>query len=244
MRSETAKTGVSIDWVKVDLSKKHSIIDLASHWSGPLHVLINCAVNIPPTRIETSEGIEGGFATNVLGYYWMIRCFEGILSKSHPGRIINISDYWAGWVPNTPDELLVQWDDLELRKRKYDPDYAYRMHKQMQRMMLPPLSDSLYKMGVTINACYPGHKPSATTALLKRAHLTDFYPPGDIPVWLATEPSLERLTGGYFEEKGATSVLTARDNHVAKGVPAPTPCQFAVFGADDCDKIISYLDEY
>jgi len=42
---------------------------LAAEWEGPLHVLVNNAGTTPRQRMETLEGIEMQFATNVLGYF-------------------------------------------------------------------------------------------------------------------------------------------------------------------------------
>ena len=57
----------------VDLSRKVAIDALAERWTGPLHVLVNNAGATPRSRQETPEGIELQFATNVLGYFWLVR---------------------------------------------------------------------------------------------------------------------------------------------------------------------------
>ena len=55
-----------------DLSRYGNIRRLVERWAGPLHGLINNAACSPRFRQETPEGIEMQFATNVLGYYWLI----------------------------------------------------------------------------------------------------------------------------------------------------------------------------
>src|SRR5512146_491331 len=62
----------------VDASRRASVEALAARWQGPLHVLVNNAAVTPKRREETSEGIELQFATNVLGYFWMVQAFAGI----------------------------------------------------------------------------------------------------------------------------------------------------------------------
>ncbi len=56
----------------VDLSRHKSIKEFAERWQGPIHVLVNNAATTPVNRQETADGIEMQFATNVLGYYWII----------------------------------------------------------------------------------------------------------------------------------------------------------------------------
>ncbi len=70
-----------ISYVLCDLSRKQQIKDLAANWEGPLHVLVNNAGATPRRREETPEGIEMQWATNVLGYFWMMKCFAPILEK-------------------------------------------------------------------------------------------------------------------------------------------------------------------
>ena len=68
-----------------DLSRRESVFALAARWQGRLDVLVNNAAIAPRRRTETPEGIEMQFATNVLGYLWMMRAFEAVLRRSAPG---------------------------------------------------------------------------------------------------------------------------------------------------------------
>src|SRR5512136_2134707 len=68
----------------VDVSRCASVEALIKRWRGPLHVLINNAAASPRQRQETPEGIELQFATNVLGYFWMIQLFSSRLKASAP----------------------------------------------------------------------------------------------------------------------------------------------------------------
>jgi len=55
------------------------------------NALVNNAACTPRTRQETTEGIEMQFATNVLGYFWLIEAFTDILKASAPSRIVNVA---------------------------------------------------------------------------------------------------------------------------------------------------------
>jgi NAD(P)-dependent dehydrogenase (short-subunit alcohol dehydrogenase family) len=186
----------------VDLSRKSSIQAFAGAWSGPVHVLVNNAAYSPRRRAETHEGIEIQFATNVLGYFWMITFFSGFMKKVEGARIINVASYWAGGL---------DINDLEFKKRPYDNDASYRQSKQADRMLTIAFADKLKPLGITVNSCHPGDVNSKLSNDLGfGGHET----PGegaDTPLWLATDPSLTNITGKYFENRRETNCPFAKD---------------------------------
>jgi retinol dehydrogenase-12 len=174
----------------VDLSRKQSIIDLASRWAGPLHLLINNAATSSRRRIETPEHIEIQFATNVLGYFHMTEHFMKFMKNQDDARIVNVASYWAGGL---------DLDDLEFKKRDYDNDAAYRQSKQANRMLTIAFAQKLKQYGITINACHPGDVNSKLSNNLGfRGHESPDQGAAT-PVWVATEPILKEVTGKYFE---------------------------------------------
>ena len=66
----------------VDVSQRDSIEALASKWRGSVDVLVNNAAATPRQRLETPDGIELQFATNVLGYFWLTESFAPYLTRS------------------------------------------------------------------------------------------------------------------------------------------------------------------
>ena len=71
----------------VDFSSKKSIEQFAQQLEDqPIDVLINNHATGPATRQVSIDGIELQFATNVLGYVWMINAFEKHLKKSFATR--------------------------------------------------------------------------------------------------------------------------------------------------------------
>jgi retinol dehydrogenase-13 len=122
-------------------------IKMADRWQGPVHVLVNNAAVTPGRRQLTPEGIELQFATNVLGYFWMIEAFTEQLKQSSPARIINVASYWAGGL---------DIHDLEFKHRPYDNNAAYRQSKQADRMLTVAFARRLRPFGITVNACHPG----------------------------------------------------------------------------------------
>lgn len=177
---------------RVDVASRASIDALRERWSGPLHVLVNCAAQCPRRRLESDEGIELQWATNVLGYHRMIRAFEDVLADSAPARVVDVASYWAGGL---------DLDDVELERRTYDNDLAYRQSKQADRMLSAAHAERLEARGVTVNACHPGDVPSRLASDLGFGGHETAAQAADTPVWLATDPSLEGVTGRYFAHR-------------------------------------------
>jgi len=172
-----------------DLSRRESVFALAARWQGPLDVLVNNAALAPRRRSETPEGIELQFATNVLGYVWMMRAFEPALRQSAPARVVNVASYWAG------DLDLA---DLQFQRRRYDNDQAYRQSKQANRMLTVAFAQRWRDSGITVNSCHPGDANSALSNALGFGGSETPERAAATPVWLATEPSLRDVTGQYF----------------------------------------------
>ncbi len=174
-----------------DVSRRAAVEALAERWHGPLHALVNNAAVTPKRREETPEGIEMQFATNVLGYFWMIQAFADILKRSAPARVVNVASYWAGDL---------ELDDLQFKRRRYDNNAAYRQSKQADRMLTVPFAERLKPLGVTVNACHPGDVPSTLSHNLGfHGHHTP-EEGARTPVWLATDPIVGKLTGKFFAD--------------------------------------------
>lgn len=173
-----------------DLSRHADIRALAERWTGSLHVLVNNAATTPRSRLETPEGIELQFATNVLGYFWLIHEFTDILKASSPARIVNVASYWAGGL---------DLDDLEFTHRNYDNDKAYRQSKQANRMLSVAYSEKLKPYHIAVNACHPGDVNSTLSNNLGFGGHESPDQGAETPVWLATHAIGQTTTGKYFE---------------------------------------------
>ncbi len=186
----------------VDLSRRASISALAERWRGPAHALVNNAAITPRRREETPEGIELQFATNVLGYFWMITAFRDHLARSAPARVVNVASYWAGGL---------DLEDLEFERRRYDNNAAYRQSKQADRMLTVAFAERLRGSRVTVNACHPGDVVSTLSRNLGfGGHETRDQAAGT-PAWLATEAIGAQETGKYFEHQHEVSCRFGAD---------------------------------
>lgn len=179
----------------VDLSRKSSIEKLATEWEGPLHLLINNAGTTPRQRMETPEGIEMQFTTNVLGYFWMIEFMNKFMHEVNDARIVNVASYWAGGL---------DLDDVEFQRRSYNNDTAYRQSKQANRMLSTYFAEVLSKYRIKVNACHPGDVNSKLSNNLGYGGHETPEQGASTPVWLATSEDISEYSGRYFEHKQLT----------------------------------------
>jgi NAD(P)-dependent dehydrogenase (short-subunit alcohol dehydrogenase family) len=206
----TSLTGNSeVSYELADLSRYDQIRDLAQRWQGPLHVLINNAACTPRSRQETPEGIEMQFATNVLGYYWLIDEFMEILKASAPARVVNVASYWAGGL---------DLNDLEFTRRSYDNDQAYRQSKQANRMLSSAFAEKLKPYQVAVNACHPGDVNSVLSNNLGFGGHETPDQGAETPVLLATHPFGQEYTGRYFEHLRETNCPFCSDKQMANAL--------------------------
>jgi NAD(P)-dependent dehydrogenase (short-subunit alcohol dehydrogenase family) len=185
-----------------DLGRRASVEALATRWNGPVSVLVNNAAITPRRREVTPEGIERQFATNVLGYFWMISAFRDLLSRSAPARVVNVASYWAGGL---------DLEDLEFERRGYDNDAAYRQSKQADRMLTAAFAERLGGEGVSVNACHPGDVLSNLSRSLGFGGHESPDQGADTPAWLATDDVGGNSTGRYFEHRREVACRFAAD---------------------------------
>ncbi|MBN2511244.1 MAG: SDR family NAD(P)-dependent oxidoreductase, partial [Spirochaetales bacterium] len=194
IRAKTRNPRVEYDLC--DLSRKVSIDALfastVSAWSDKpsLDVLINNAAAAPRQRKETPEGLELQWATNVLGYFWMMETFLPLMKPG--GRIVNVASYWAGGLDLT---------DPMYTRRPYTNTEAYRACKQADRMLTRAFAARM--QGITVNACHPGDVNSALSNNLGFGGSDSAEAGADTPLWLALSPETEGVSGRYFEHRKA-----------------------------------------
>lgn len=191
VRAEVQAThpDVEVRVQSLDVSSKSSIFRFAGAVHQPVDVLVNNAATAPPMKTLTSDGIEMQWATNVLGYFWMIRAFENHLTDSGHGRIVNVASYWAGGL---------DLDDPEFIRRPYHNDLAYRQSKQGDRMMTYGFSE-IFKDKIIVNTCHPGDANSKLSNDLGFGGSESARQAASTPVFLATSQEAGKITGAYFE---------------------------------------------
>ncbi|MCB0282843.1 MAG: SDR family NAD(P)-dependent oxidoreductase [Calditrichaeota bacterium] len=192
----------NVRYVMVDLSLKSAIRDFVKSWKDPLHVLINNAAVTPRQRIESAQGIELQFATNVLAYLWLTNELLEFLKQGAPTRVVNVASYYAG---------NLDLNDLEFKKRRYDNNSAYRQSKQANRMLTVAQAEKLKSFNITVNSCHPGDVNSQLSNNLGFGGSTPADKGAETPVWLATNPALEGVTGKFFSHEREADCQFSQD---------------------------------
>ena len=156
-----------------------------------LDVLVNNAgigTDVPGggRRMESADGYELRFAVNYLAGYLLTERLVGLLGRSAPARVVNVSS--AGQMPLDFDDLM-----LELR---YDGVRAYCQSKLAQIMQAIDLSERFEPGQMTANALHPATYmptkivPSPISSLEEGVDATFRLAAGEEP---------EGVSGRYFD---------------------------------------------
>ena len=215
MKLQTVNDNSTCSIYAVDLSSKAEINEFASSLDDEIDVLINNAATAPVRRIESGDGIEMQWATNVLSYYWMSMALKDqLMNSSHP-LIVNVASYWAGGL---------DLDDPEFKVRSYNNDTAYRQSKQADRMLTYGLADR-YQGKIDVVACHPGDANSKLSNDLGFGGSVSARKAAEMPLTLATSGHGTVTSGAYYEHgrmvncqfrgdrKGISRLLEICENH-------------------------------
>ena len=183
----------AIQGYPVDFSSKRSIEQFAQQLNEQkIDVLINNHATGPATRQLSVDGIELQFATNVLGYVWMINAFERHLKRASPhARVVNVASYWAGGL---------EIDDLEFKRRRYSTDAAYQQAKQANRMLTWACAEKFRNDGITVNVCHPGDANTKLSNSMGFGGHETAEESARTPVYLAISDQVASTTGKYFRD--------------------------------------------
>ncbi|THB80401.1 MAG: SDR family NAD(P)-dependent oxidoreductase [Desulfobacteraceae bacterium] len=196
-----AQTGnPRVDFMIADLSimqDVHRVSRALMEQKRTIDVLINNAGALFNERTETSEGIERTFATDLLGIFILTRNLVSALSRSHEGRIINVSSggmYTQG----------IDLDDLENHFKPYEGAKAYARAKRGLVLLTRTWAEQLAHLNISVHAMHPGwvDTPGIRTALpgfhsLTRSVLRSPEQGADTMVWLASV-NRSRVGTGLF----------------------------------------------
>jgi NAD(P)-dependent dehydrogenase (short-subunit alcohol dehydrogenase family) len=196
---EAAGNG-QIQFVRANLSSLREVDDLARQViSGVnrLDVLVNNAgvgFGKDPSNRELSEdGYELRFAVNYLAPYLLTERLISLLKASAPARIVNVAS--VGQAPLLFENLMFT--------HGYDGVTAYRQSKLAMVAWTFDLAARLAGTGVTVNALHPASLMPTKMVLEAGWQTMSSVEEGlQATLRLVIDPSLEEVTGEYFDGLG------------------------------------------
>jgi retinol dehydrogenase 14 len=207
-----------------DFSSQASIRALAGEVLARLDrldVLINNAGGVNKKRELTVDGIEKTFAVNHLGYFLLTNLLLDLIKRSAPARIVTVAS--IGHRRGTLD-----FDDLGFERGGYWIMKAYGRSKLANVLFAAELARRLAGTGVTSNSLHPGSvatniwsgAPTWAKPLIQilyRPFFLSVEEGASFIVQLAADPTLEGVTGKYFETgKIVPPAPLAQDEALAK----------------------------
>ena len=204
----------------LDLADLDSVRAFAAAFAeryGRLDVLINNAGILGGRRALTKQGFEMAFGVNYLGAFLLTMLLLPLLEQSEQGRVVMMTSVAHGWVD-------VRFDDLNYT-HGYNRFLAYGHSKLCNLLFARALTQKLRARGsrVTINAVHPGIVATDIVvnrvtgrfrwvADLMRLFFLSCDEGAETSVYLASEPSLSRVSGEYFVNcKVEPSSLDSKD---------------------------------
>jgi NAD(P)-dependent dehydrogenase (short-subunit alcohol dehydrogenase family) len=166
-------------------------------------VLINNAGGINAARKVTADGLEYTFAANYLGPFLLTTLLLEELKAGAPARVINVSSL-------AHTQARIDFADLQGAQR-YRFMKAYGQSKLAQIYFTYELAEQLKGTGVTVNALHPGMVasnfndgmtgvPHFIGGLIYATMGISVEKGAETPLYLATAPEVEGVSGQYFAD--------------------------------------------
>jgi NAD(P)-dependent dehydrogenase (short-subunit alcohol dehydrogenase family) len=202
-----------VELLEMDLASQASIRKAAGQFLAMherLDVLIHNAANFDHTLKKaslTGDGVETIFATNHIGPFLLTHLLLDALKRSAPSRIITVAS--KGLI--TYPFLNIEFDNLN-GERFFNTQHAYYHSKLAQVIFTYDLAERLKDSGVTVNCvrvtnvAIPDerltHLPRWMLKIyqLKRGMAISPERQAETYVYLAADPEVEKVTGGYWDE--------------------------------------------
>jgi len=213
-RTEAAAAGIraapgspAVDAFAADLSAQAGVRRLAARVLDTyprLDVLVNNVGGFWAHRHVTADGLERTFALNHLAPFLLTNLLLDRLTASAPARIVTVSS--AAHAQGRLD-----FDDLQ-SERNYSGQQAYSQSKLANVMFTYELARRLAGTGVTATAAHPGvvatsfgtEDQAAHLGIMIRVARPFMKTPAQgalTPVYLASSPQAEGVTGQYFAHR-------------------------------------------
>ena len=210
-RDIIAATGnQQVDIVLADLSVMQQVRDAAAqiHDKYPhLDVLVNNAgLMFGAERQVSADGYEMTLATNHLGPFLLTSLLLDLLQKSSAARIVNVASMAYRFSKPTLTDLQSE--------QYYSPVWEYGTTKLWNIMFTQELAKRLREQGITnltTNSLHPGAVATgygqqsggwlSAVLALGRPFMLSPEKGAETSIFLASDPSVTAVSGGYFSKK-------------------------------------------
>jgi len=228
VRAEAAAAGIratpgspAVDVFAADMSVQAGVRRLAAQVLDTyprLDVLVNNVGGFWAHRHVTGDGLEYTFALNHLAPFLLTSLLLDRLTASAPARIVTVSS-------GAHARGRVDFDDLQ-GERNYSGQRAYSQSKLANVMFTYELARRLEGTGVTATVLHPGvvrtsfgaEDQAAYLAVMIRVARLFMKTPAQgagTPVYLASSPEVEGITGRYFAHCKPQASSRAADDTAA-----------------------------
>lgn len=195
----------NVESVRADFASLNSVraaaADIRTRYDA-IQVLVNNAGVANKYRMLSEDGHELTFAVNHLAPFLLTRELLPLLLAGAPSRIVNVSSGAEAYGP-------IDFDDLQSEKG-YRGFAVYGKTKLMNVLFTYELASRLSGTGVTANCLHPGTVATDMLRQLPRwlyALISPFLSTpeqgAETPVFLASSPSVDGVSGGYYEKRRA-----------------------------------------
>jgi NAD(P)-dependent dehydrogenase (short-subunit alcohol dehydrogenase family) len=199
----------AVDVFVADMSSQAEVRRLAGEVLATyprLDVLLNNVGGFWAHRHVTADGLEHTFALNHLAPFLLTDLLLERLTASAPARIVTVSS-------GAQSMGTIEFDDL-MGAKKYSGQDAYNQSKLANVMFTYELARRLEGTGVTATALHPGMTSTAFGAedmargwgpliAVLRLFMKSPERGAETPVYLASSPEAEGVTGRYFANRKA-----------------------------------------
>ena len=228
-RAEAAAAGIGaapgspgVDAFAADMSVQAGVRRLAAQVADSypqLDVLVNNVGGFWAHRHLTADGLERTFALNHLAPFLLTSLLLDPLTASAPARVVTVSS-------GAHEGGRIDFEDLQ-GEQSYSGQRAYSQSKLANVMFTYELARRLEGTGVTATVCHPGVVRTSFGAEDQAAHFAGMIRVARLflktpaqgaltPVYLASSPEVEGITGRYFaNRKPKTSSKASHDTTAA-----------------------------
>lgn len=187
-----------------DLSDLAAVRSFAQRFGAQaprLDVLVSNAGVLTEKRTLSVDGLELTLATNVIGPFLLTKMLTGLLERSAPSRVINVS---SGGMYTQRLHL----EDLQMTGEHFRGSVAYARSKRIEVILTELFAQRLEGSGVVVHAMHPGwvDTPGLAASLprfhrLMRPLLRTPEQGADTILWLGSAAQPARSSGGFWHDR-------------------------------------------